>query len=161
MTQDINGSNDKKKSSPATPSTSKEKDTQLWRDLAAYWILGLCNNYGYVVMLSAAHDIIGRFGGEHVSDYSIKKHISCVDITDWCCLWKLTLPIANPSIFTLIYKPRLQIAEMCMCMILLFLYFSVFICRRANMKRRQVRAGCAISYRRGRFCWLIFCRLWS
>lgn len=37
------------------------KDTGRWRDLTAYWILGLCNNYGYVVMLSAAHDIIKRF----------------------------------------------------------------------------------------------------
>ena len=33
----------------------------LWRDLTAYWMLGLCNNYGYVVMLSAAHDIISQF----------------------------------------------------------------------------------------------------
>lgn len=42
----------------------KEKDGQLWRDLTAYWFLGLCNNYGYVVMLSAAHDIIARFGDQ-------------------------------------------------------------------------------------------------
>nr|XP_023013828.1 battenin [Leptinotarsa decemlineata] len=28
------------------------------RTLIAYWILGLCNNYGYVVMLTAASDII-------------------------------------------------------------------------------------------------------
>lgn len=39
----------------------KIKDTGRWRDLTAYWIIGLCNNYGYVVMLSAAHDIIARF----------------------------------------------------------------------------------------------------
>lgn len=38
-----------------------EKDKKLWRDLVAYWILGLCNNYGYVVMLSAAHDIVESF----------------------------------------------------------------------------------------------------
>uniref|UniRef100_T1PIM3 Battenin n=1 Tax=Musca domestica TaxID=7370 RepID=T1PIM3_MUSDO len=57
-----------------SPSTTKEvvvappvephnlrKDKSLWRDLTSYWILGLCNNYGYVVMLSAAHDIIGQF----------------------------------------------------------------------------------------------------
>lgn len=31
-----------------------------WRALAAYWILGLCNNYGYVVMLSAANDILHK-----------------------------------------------------------------------------------------------------
>ena len=36
-------------------------DRGLWRDLVAYFILGLCNNYGYNVMLSAAHDIIGKF----------------------------------------------------------------------------------------------------
>lgn len=39
------------------------KDPQRWRDLTAYWVLGLCNNYGYVVMLSAAHDIISRLDG--------------------------------------------------------------------------------------------------
>lgn len=52
----------------ASSSTIRDGKSGLWRDLTAYWILGLCNNYGYVVMLSAAHDIIGRFGGEHVSD---------------------------------------------------------------------------------------------
>lgn len=46
---------------------SEIKDPYRWRDLTAYWILGLCNNYGYVVMLSAAHDIIGRFSGGGVS----------------------------------------------------------------------------------------------
>ncbi|XP_039966120.1 battenin-like [Bactrocera tryoni] len=44
----------------ATPT----KDKGLWRDLVAYWLLGLCNNYGYVVMLTAAHDIISAFENE-------------------------------------------------------------------------------------------------
>lgn len=52
----------------------KIKDTGRWRDLTAYWIIGLCNNYGYVVMLSAAHDIISRF-----SPVSEKIALSC------CC----------------------------------------------------------------------------
>lgn len=43
---------------------TKYRDSGRWRDLTAYWILGLCNNYGYVVMLSAAHDIIHRFSGD-------------------------------------------------------------------------------------------------
>ncbi|KAH8379945.1 hypothetical protein KR009_008125 [Drosophila setifemur] len=42
-------------------SRSSRHDRGQWRDLTAYWILGLCNNYGYVVMLSAAHDIIKQF----------------------------------------------------------------------------------------------------
>ncbi|XP_070150167.1 battenin [Polyergus mexicanus] len=33
------------------------KKTRL-RNLVAFWILGLCNNYGYAVMLSAAYDIL-------------------------------------------------------------------------------------------------------
>lgn len=28
------------------------------RDLVSFWIFGLCNNYGYVVMLTAAIDIL-------------------------------------------------------------------------------------------------------
>ncbi|KYN34697.1 Battenin [Trachymyrmex septentrionalis] len=37
-----------------------------WRNLIAFWILGLCNNYGYVVMLSAAHDILqSKFGEQN------------------------------------------------------------------------------------------------
>lgn len=45
------------------------RDQGLWRDLVAYWILGLCNNYGYVVMLTAAHDILKELGGgDHGDD---------------------------------------------------------------------------------------------
>ncbi|CAF1562391.1 unnamed protein product, partial [Rotaria sp. Silwood1] len=30
-----------------------------WRlEFIGFWLLGLCNNFGYVVMLSAAHDIL-------------------------------------------------------------------------------------------------------
>lgn len=43
------------------------RDKGLWRDLIAFWFLGLSNNYGYVVMLSAAHDIIDHFGQHEVS----------------------------------------------------------------------------------------------
>lgn len=46
---------------PETTNESTTDKQKVWRDLVAYWILGLCNNYGYVVMLSAAHDIIGQF----------------------------------------------------------------------------------------------------
>ena len=29
-----------------------------WRNIVGFWILGLCNNYPYVIMLSAAFDIL-------------------------------------------------------------------------------------------------------
>ncbi|KAK9890253.1 hypothetical protein WA026_010363 [Henosepilachna vigintioctopunctata] len=35
-----------------------------WRGLIGFWILGLCNNFGYVVMLTAADDIIKSQSGE-------------------------------------------------------------------------------------------------
>ncbi|XP_056646881.1 battenin [Diorhabda sublineata] len=48
------------------------------RALIAYWILGLCNNYGYVVMLTAANDIISSQMGE---DSSKDKKSSTRDCT--------------------------------------------------------------------------------
>jgi len=46
-----------------------------WRNLVAFWILGLCNNYGYVVMLSAAHDILASKFGDKVSDLNLARLI--------------------------------------------------------------------------------------
>lgn len=37
-----------------------QKEDIRFRSLLAFWILGLCNNYGYVVMLTAAHDILSH-----------------------------------------------------------------------------------------------------
>lgn len=49
-----------------------------WRNLVAFWILGLCNNYGYVVMLSAAHDILDIKFGDKVSVATILTRFSLV-----------------------------------------------------------------------------------
>ncbi|CAJ0953661.1 unnamed protein product, partial [Mesorhabditis belari] len=37
-----------------------EMEPQRWRNIVAFWIFGLCNNYAYILMLSAAEDIIER-----------------------------------------------------------------------------------------------------
>lgn len=34
------------------------KDPQLWRDLTAFWLMGLCNLFGFFIMLVAAHDLL-------------------------------------------------------------------------------------------------------
>lgn len=39
-------------------SRNNEQDPGRWRDLVGFWVLGMSNNYGYIIMLSAAHDII-------------------------------------------------------------------------------------------------------
>uniref|UniRef100_A0A1B6FGX9 Battenin n=1 Tax=Cuerna arida TaxID=1464854 RepID=A0A1B6FGX9_9HEMI len=50
----------------------EEPETNKWRNLVAFWILGLCNNYGYVVMLSAAHDILAQHDpNRHSQDGSL------------------------------------------------------------------------------------------
>lgn len=41
-------------------------DRRLWRNLLAYWILGLCTEFGYVVIICAAHDILHRFESSDV-----------------------------------------------------------------------------------------------
>ena len=41
-------------------SSRSSQPERSWRDLAGFWLLGLCNNYAYVIMLSAAHDILGE-----------------------------------------------------------------------------------------------------
>lgn len=43
------------------PAAQQIQDAHNWRNILSFWILGLCNNYGFVVMLSAAYDIIKRF----------------------------------------------------------------------------------------------------
>lgn len=40
------------------PSGSRSREAKSRRNLIGFWLLGLCNNFGYVVMLSAAHDIL-------------------------------------------------------------------------------------------------------
>ncbi|XP_060883005.1 battenin [Labrus mixtus] len=36
-----------------------------WRNWSGFWLLGLCNNFAYVVMLSAAHDILKKQSSEN------------------------------------------------------------------------------------------------
>lgn len=52
---------------PNDPQPEQHNKWTKIRPLVAYWILGLCNNYGYVVMLTAAADIIGESSQSSVS----------------------------------------------------------------------------------------------
>lgn len=52
---------------PNDPQPEQQNKWAKIRPLVAYWILGLCNNYGYVVMLTAAADIIGESSQSSVS----------------------------------------------------------------------------------------------
>uniref|UniRef100_A0A8C1BH84 Battenin n=1 Tax=Cyprinus carpio carpio TaxID=630221 RepID=A0A8C1BH84_CYPCA len=42
------------------PVNAADSGRQRWRNWIGFWLLGLCNNFAYVVMLSAAHDILQK-----------------------------------------------------------------------------------------------------
>ncbi|XP_064631993.1 battenin-like isoform X2 [Lineus longissimus] len=44
----------------ATPRLDKEQRCRRIRSLTGFWLLGLTNNFAYVIMLSAAHDILEK-----------------------------------------------------------------------------------------------------
>nr|XP_034992100.1 battenin isoform X1 [Zootoca vivipara]XP_034992101.1 battenin isoform X1 [Zootoca vivipara] len=50
---------DEDASPSAEPETTLDACSQ-WRNNVGFWLLGLCNNFAYVVMLSAAHDILSH-----------------------------------------------------------------------------------------------------
>lgn len=54
-------SNDSDNITRHEPDVQQVHDDHNWRNILSFWVLGLCNNYGFVVMLSAAYDIIKRF----------------------------------------------------------------------------------------------------
>lgn len=74
----------------------------------AYWLLGLCNNYGYVVMLSAAHDILARHDdktNETSSDTSFNPGRHCNQLSTGVIL----LADIIPSLLVKIIAPFLPL----------------------------------------------------
>ncbi|PSN40420.1 Battenin [Blattella germanica] len=56
-----------------------------YANLAAYWILGLCNNFGYVVMLSAAHDILST-SFTHTDEVSVGYLLVAFSGVEWVAI---------------------------------------------------------------------------
>ncbi|XP_066283346.1 battenin-like [Branchiostoma lanceolatum] len=71
--------------------------TFAWRNILAFWFLGLCNNFGYVVMLSAAHDILkqeSHQGNSTVprSGFNLSNQYDCNPISTGAILLADILP---------------------------------------------------------------------
>lgn len=75
------------------------RDPGRWRDLTAYWILGLCNNYGYVVMLSAAHDVLQNLGGEVSINYNFYLFVHYLEIIGYSNIYSMEIKQCLISIF--------------------------------------------------------------
>ncbi|XP_066427284.1 battenin isoform X1 [Molothrus aeneus] len=95
---------------PPTPTSS-------WRIGAAFWILGLCNNLPYVVMLSAARDLLEPRPGEerrnrsrHDCDPVGTGAVLLADVVP-ALVVKLLLPLVGP------YLPdRLRVVGVALCL---------------------------------------------
>ena len=75
-------SNSNESPNPQSSTLPKEKT----RNLVAFWLLGLTNNFAYVVMLSAAHDILsnGIVHDKKVSIYIFGIFVSLHSLAIWC-----------------------------------------------------------------------------
>ena len=54
-----------------------QQPSEPWRNAIAFWLLGLCNNFGYVVMLSAAYDILKEQQNKKSDDPTSHKTFHC------------------------------------------------------------------------------------
>ncbi|XP_008577251.1 PREDICTED: battenin isoform X2 [Galeopterus variegatus] len=100
-----------------------------WKNAVGFWLLGLCNNFSYVVMLSAAHDILSqeRAPGNqsHVDPgptpipHNISSRFDCNSVSTAAVLLADILPtlvikLLAPFGFHLLpYSPRVLFSGVC------------------------------------------------
>lgn len=100
-----------------------------WRNALGFWLLGLCNNFSYVVMLSAAHDILShkRASGNqsHVdpdpvpTPHNNSSRFDCNSVSTAAVLLADILPtlviklLAPLGLHLLPYSPRVLVSGLC------------------------------------------------
>uniref|UniRef100_A0A8C8YKI5 Battenin n=1 Tax=Prolemur simus TaxID=1328070 RepID=A0A8C8YKI5_PROSS len=100
-----------------------------WKNAVGFWLLGLCNNFSYVVMLSAAHDILSheRVPGNqsHVDPgptpipLNSSSRFDCNSVSTAAVLLADILPtfgiklLAPLGLHMLPYSPRVLISGLC------------------------------------------------
>ncbi|EDL17393.1 ceroid lipofuscinosis, neuronal 3, juvenile (Batten, Spielmeyer-Vogt disease), isoform CRA_d [Mus musculus] len=77
----------------------------LWKNAVGFWILGLCNNFSYVVMLSAAHDILKQEQASGNQSHAVLL----ADILPTLVI-KLLAPL---GLHLLPYSPRVLVSGVC------------------------------------------------
>ncbi|XP_024416196.2 battenin isoform X1 [Desmodus rotundus] len=100
-----------------------------WKNVIGFWLLGLCNNFSYVVMLSAAHDILSHkrtSGNEsHVdpdpvpTPHNNSSRFDCNSVSTAAVLLADILPtlviklLAPLGLHLLPYSPRVLVSGVC------------------------------------------------
>ncbi|XP_036268830.1 battenin isoform X2 [Pipistrellus kuhlii] len=110
-----------------------------WKNVVGFWILGLCNNFSYVVMLSAAHDILSHqkeSGNQsHVSDpgpgpHNKSSRFDCNPVSTAAVLLADILPtlviklLAPFGLHLLPYSPRVLCSGFCAAGSFILIAFS-------------------------------------
>lgn len=111
-----------------------------WKNALGFWLLGLCNNFSYVVMLSAAHDILShqRAPGNqsHVdpkptlSPHNNSSRFDCNSVSTAAVLLADILPtlfiklLAPLGLHLLPYSPRVLVSGVCAAGSFLMVAFS-------------------------------------
>lgn len=100
-----------------------------WKDAVGFWLLGLCNNFSYVVMLSAAHDILSHDrvprNQSHVDPgptalpHNSSSRFDCNSVSTAAVLLADILPtlviklLAPFGLHLLPYSPRVLVSGLC------------------------------------------------
>ncbi|XP_055994926.1 battenin isoform X2 [Sorex fumeus] len=125
---------------PQTRPRQPDRPHAPWRNAAGFWLLGLCNNFSYVVMLSAAHDILShqRAPGNqsHVepgptpSPHNSSSRFDCNRISTAAVLLADILPtlgiklLAPLGLHLVPYSPRVLVCGVCAAGSFLLVAFS-------------------------------------
>ncbi|XP_069860325.1 battenin-like isoform X1 [Dipodomys merriami] len=100
-----------------------------WKNAVGFWFLGLCNNFSYVVMLSAAHDILShkKEAGNHTHvdpgpipiPHNGSSRFDCNSVSTAAVLLADILPtllikfLAPLGLHLLPYSPRVLVSGIC------------------------------------------------
>uniref|UniRef100_A0A673VLL4 Battenin n=1 Tax=Suricata suricatta TaxID=37032 RepID=A0A673VLL4_SURSU len=114
---------------PEPRSPLLDRPGALWKNAVGFWLLGLCNNFSYVVMLSAAHDILSRqraSGNQsHVdpdpapTTHNSSSRFDCNSVSTAAVLLADILPtlviklLAPLGLHLLPYSPRVLVSGLC------------------------------------------------
>lgn len=92
-----------------TPTSPRDRGDRLkrTRNLAGFWLLGLCNNYAYVVMLSAAFDILNKEVGPH--NVTVDPHPPNNTRCNPTSTGAILLADILPALFVKLFAPFLNI----------------------------------------------------
>ncbi|PAV71648.1 hypothetical protein WR25_03612 [Diploscapter pachys] len=63
----------------------KEEHKESWRNIAAFWIFGFCKNFTFVVMLTAAQDILAK-SGDNMTNKSLSNSTLITGADDDHCI---------------------------------------------------------------------------